>query len=139
MFGIVGEKERQAVKIPPSTRVLPGNVVVLHSLDIHTELKGMRSMGPECIVRELVIVKGMLIVGSRCDATLISCKSSNSYGRRGLSRGAAQAQIRRGGINGPGGDQVERVTAAVTNSRGIDEAGTECVALFENDGLPPGL
>src|SRR5882762_3784901 len=99
MLGIIGEEKRQGVKIPPSTLVLFRKEIVLHPLDIHTELQCMRTTGPERIVRELIIVKRMSIIGSRADASLIPRISSDRHRRRGLSRRAAQRRECRCGIN----------------------------------------
>src|ERR1700687_3651042 len=63
MHRLVVEETSYAVEVPPSTRVLPGNVVVLHPLDVRTEFQGMGPMRPERIVSELIIVKGVDVIG----------------------------------------------------------------------------
>src|SRR4030088_613831 len=99
----------------------------------------MSSMCPERIISKLIIVKGVFVIGSRSDAPLIPRVATDSHERRRLSRSAAQRQILCCGIDRAKRDEVERMTAAVTNSRSIDHAGTERVALSEHNGLPSGM
>src|ERR1700686_2364499 len=140
MLGIVGEKSCQVGEIPSSARRDPCNVVVLHALDIRTELQGMGPMCPERIVSELIIIEGVLVIGGRSDAPLIPrIATTDGHDRGRLSRSAAQRCECRCGINRPEGYEVERVTAAVTNSRRIDDTGTKRVALPEHNGLPSGM
>ena len=91
------------------------------------------------VVSELIVIKGVFVVGGRSDAPLVPFISRDSYRRRGLSRSAAQRQVLRCGINRSEGQKVERMTAAETNSPGIDKARTERVAFFEHNGLPSGV
>src|SRR5258708_3216550 len=99
----------------------------------------MGPMRPERIVSELIIIKGVLVIGGRSDTPLIPRIATDSHKRGRLSRSAAQRQVLRCGIDRSKRYKVERMAAAETNSRGIDKAGTERVAFFEHNGLPSGM
>src|ERR1700730_12513020 len=99
----------------------------------------MGSECPERVVRELIIIKDMVKKGCRSHAPLISGKSTNGYYGCGLSRHAPQRCQQCCGIHRARRCEVARVSAAETNSCGIDNAGAECVALFQNCGRPRGV
>jgi len=67
MLGIVGEESCQVGEIPPSARRDSRNVIVLHPLDIGTELQRVGPMRPERIVSELIIIEGVLVIGGGSD------------------------------------------------------------------------
>ena len=96
-------------------------------------------MCPERIVSQLIIIKGVLVIGGSSDAPLIPRIATDRHDRGRLSRSAAKRCECRCGIDRPEGYEVERMTAAVANSRGIDHGGTERVALPEHNGLPSGM
>ena len=99
----------------------------------------MRSVRPERIVSELIIIKRVLKEGGRSDASLIPLKSTDGHHGRGLSRHTAQRCEQGRRINRPGRCKVGRVTPAVTDSRRIRNARTERVALFNYYSLSPGM
>src|ERR1700737_4741640 len=99
----------------------------------------MRSMRPERIVSELIIIKRVLKERGRSDTSLIPLKSTYGHHGRCLSRHAAQRREQGRRINRPGRCKVGRVTPAVPNSRRIRDARTERVALFNYYSLSPGM
>src|SRR5882757_10107351 len=100
----------------------------------------MRPMDPERVIRELIIVKGVRVIGGCTDTTLIPAKTSaDIHDWCRLPSGAAQRQICRCGIDGAAGYEVERVTAAVTDSRGIHHGGSKSMVLFDYDSLPASM
>ena len=54
-----------------------------------------------------------------------------------MSLGAPQRRVVRCGINRPSWLKIDDMRAVVTKSCGIDKCGTERMALFEHDRLPP--
>ena len=69
MGSLIGEQCRERWEFPQSPLVLKRFIIVLHPFNAAPEFQGVSSMGPESVVIELIVVKGVKVIGAHANAT----------------------------------------------------------------------